>query len=128
MICVAPIRMKFASVRVFFWLREPEHCGVCGKCGNVRGMAMSRFWSDTGLVSMLGDTQLLFAEISVRPSSQFISSHNHKLSRLSYSRGSACQQVSVSTAAESKYLLNPSLIIRVSSRSDVSHPEFMTLC
>lgn len=62
----------------------------------------------SGLVSMLADTLLLFREISVRPSSRFISSHNHELSELSYSRGSACRQVSVSTAAEPKYLLNPS--------------------
>lgn len=72
------------------------------------GTSLSCFWSDAGLVSMLGDTRLLFREISVRPSSQFISSRNHELSRLSHGRGSACRQVSVSTAAEPKYLLNPS--------------------
>lgn len=96
MICVAPIRVCFSGGD-----HEQE-------CGNVTGVAMSRFWSDAGLVSMLGDTRLLFREISVRPSSQFISSHNHELSRLSYRRGSACRQVSASTAAEPKYLLNPS--------------------
>lgn len=78
---------------------DPHSCG---------GVALSCFSSDAGLVSMLGATLLLFREISVRPSSQFISSHNHELSKLSYSGGSACRQVSVSTAAEPKYLLNPS--------------------
>lgn len=104
MICVAPIRIKFASVKASL-LREPEHEQ---ERGIVRGVVMSFFWSDASLVNMLGDTPLLFREISVRPSSQFISSHNHELSNLSYSRGSACRQVNVSTAAEPKYLLNPS--------------------
>lgn len=104
MICVAPIRIKFASVKAYL-LREPEHEQ---ERGIVRGVVMSCFWSDASLVNMLGDTPLLFREISVRPSSQFISSHNHELSNLSYSRGSACRQVNVSTAAEPKYLLNPS--------------------
>lgn len=104
MICVAPIRIKFASVKAYL-LREPEHEQ---ERGIVRGVVMSCFWSDASLVNMLGDTPLLFREISVQPSSQFISSHNHELSNLSYSRGSACRQVNVSTAAEPKYLLNPS--------------------
>lgn len=57
-----------------------------------------------------------------------ISSRNHKLSEPSYSWGSVCRQVTVSTAAEPKHLLNPSssLIIWVSSRSDASHPVLVT--
>lgn len=86
-------------------LRAPEHEQECGTGG---GAALSCFSGDADLVSMLGDTLLLFREISVRPSSQFISSRNHELSKLSYNRGSACRQVSVSTAAQPKYLLNPS--------------------
>lgn len=86
-------------------LHAPEHEQECGTGG---GVALSCFSSNAGLVSMLGDTLLLFREISVRPSSRFISSHNHELSKLSYSSRSACRQVSVSTAAEPKYLLNPS--------------------
>lgn len=86
-------------------LCAPEHERECGTGG---GAALSCFSFDAGLVSMLGDTLLLFREISVQPSSQFISSRNHELSKLSYSRGSACRQVSVSTAAQPKHLLNPS--------------------
>lgn len=86
-------------------LCAPEHEQ---ECGTEVGVDLSFFSSDAGLVSMLSDMLLLFREISVRPSSRFISSHNHELSKLSYSSGSACRQVSVSTAAELKYLLNPS--------------------
>lgn len=102
--CVAPSKNDTRVSNLFFTPHEPER----GEdCGNRRGVAKGCFWSHPGLVSMLADTLLLFGEISVRPSPQFISSHNHKLSKLSHSRGSACRQVSVSTAAEPKYLSNP---------------------
>lgn len=98
-------KFKHNALLCMILLCAPEHKQ---ECGSKEGMVLSCFRTDAGLVCMLGDTLLLFREISVRPSSQFISSHNHELSKLSYSCGSACRQVSVSTAAEPKYLLNPS--------------------
>lgn len=103
-LCVAASKNDTCVSNLFFTPHEPERGEDWGNRG---GVAKGCFWSHAGLVSMLADTLLLFREISVRPSPQFISSHNHKLSKLSYSQGSACRQVSVSTAAEPKYLSNP---------------------